>query len=74
MTIRQAQQIARSLGITVRRTGYGQELRVALSGRGNEPSAYYTDCPEDAAATALHMHTHQTGQPHGPLTPPAPVA
>lgn len=82
MNIRQAQQIARNLGISIRSTGHGKELRVSYSGRGNEPSACYTNCLSDACATAQHMADHASltrltqalACTQGRLTPPAPVA
>ena len=48
----------RAMGLTVRKTGYGNEIRVAyadLKGDEQEASAYYTDDREDAFYTAVRM-------------------
>lgn len=47
----------RSLGLSIRKTGYGNELRLAYKGRSvdTEASAYYTDDRDDALATAINM-------------------
>lgn len=49
----------RALGFKVTRTE--GEIRVAWP--GNESAAYYTDCPEDALATARHMVTETAPAP-----------
>lgn len=49
----------RALGFKVTRTE--GEIRVAWP--GNESAAYYTDCPEDALATARHMATETAPAP-----------
>lgn len=56
-TITQARREIRALGLTFSRNDDG-EIRVAWP--GNESAAYYTDCPEDALATAQHMAAEPT--------------
>lgn len=45
----------RALGLTIRRTGYGSEVRIAYRQRPNEVTAYYTDDLSDALGTARVM-------------------
>lgn len=54
MTIREAQAIARSLGVTISRTSTPGEFRVNVRG-GSEATAYYTDDIQDALDTARAM-------------------
>jgi hypothetical protein len=63
MTKTQAIQAIRALGMAVRPTGFGSELRVSYkmpdlsedSRLRAEASAYYTDDPQDAVDTATRM-------------------
>lgn len=64
-TYTQAAKAIRALGLTVSRSD--GEIRVAF--KGNESAAYYTDCPEDALATAQHMAA--TAAAHGAPAPDA---
>lgn len=44
----------RGLGLTMRATGCGREVRVNFKG-GDEATAYYTDDLSDALGTGQHM-------------------
>lgn len=58
LTFRAAREIVRGLGLTIRRTGYGSEMRVAdpsLPRARREAEAHYTDDLEDAIGTAAFM-------------------
>lgn len=58
LTFRAAREIVRGLGLTIRRTGYGKEVRVAdptLPPAQREAEAHYTDDLEDAIGTAAFM-------------------
>jgi hypothetical protein len=52
----------RNLGMTARKTGYGDEIRVAFRGANaiTEPSAAYVEDLDDAWATATSMQAHPT--------------
>lgn len=54
MTILEAKKEAAKIGMMIRRTGEGKELRVNFIG-GGENTAYYTDNIEDALGTARAM-------------------
>lgn len=45
-------------GMTAKATGYGSEIRVAKTGKGQEDAAYYTDDAEDAVETAKILAKH----------------
>jgi len=53
-TLKAAQATLRALGVTLRRTGYGPELRVNFRG-GREATACYTDDLDDALGTGREM-------------------
>jgi hypothetical protein len=53
MTLQEAKSIARHLGLTLRKVRSG-DYRVNFRD-GNETTAYYTDCLEDAVNTAVEM-------------------
>jgi hypothetical protein len=53
MTLHEAKSIARHLGLTLRKVGSG-DFRVNFRD-GNETTAYYTDCLEDAVNAAVEM-------------------
>lgn len=58
VSMTQAIRVIRGIGgMTARRTGEGKEIRVNFtdSNGDNENTAYYTDSPEDAIATAKAM-------------------
>jgi len=67
-TLKAAQATLRALGLTLRRTGYGPELRVNFRG-GREATACYTDDLDDALGTGREMArqrdaaTAATGRP-----------
>jgi hypothetical protein len=52
----------RDLGMTARKTGYGDEIRVAFHGANaiTEPSAAYVEDLEEALSTAQTMAAHPT--------------
>ena len=50
-------------GLRISPTGFGAEYRVAfmaLSGKAQEASAYYSDCLEDCLLTGIAMHRQAT--------------
>lgn len=53
-TLKAAQATLRALGVTLRRIGYGPELRVNFRG-GREATACYTDDLDDALGTGREM-------------------
>lgn len=58
LTFRAAREIVRGLGLTIRRTGYGSEMRVAdpsLPRARREEAAHYAYDLEDAVSTAIVM-------------------
>lgn len=55
MTVKDVIAQCRELGISARRTGYGQEWRIAYPGKGNEASAGYPESNDEAIALARHM-------------------
>jgi hypothetical protein len=54
MTLKAAQATLREIGISLRRTGWGRELRVNLR-CGREETACYTDDTDDAVGTGQAM-------------------
>jgi hypothetical protein len=48
-------------GITLRKTGLGNEIRVNYA-NGREATAYYTDDAQDALDTGLSMADHKDGK------------
>lgn len=57
LTIKEAKAIIRALGMTLRKTEYG-DFRVNYYYAG-EPSAYYTTDLQDAVDTAIAMKRHR---------------
>ena len=57
-TIKAAQATLRAIGISLRRTGWGHELRVNFRG-GREETACYTDDADDAVGTGQAMARHR---------------
>jgi len=57
-TIKAAQAMLRAIGISMRRTGCGPELRVNFR-CGREETAYYTDDADDAVSTGQAMAKHR---------------
>ncbi len=54
LTQKQVIAALKQIGLTMRATGYGKEVRVNYKG-GAEATAYYTDDLEDALGTGKHM-------------------
>jgi hypothetical protein len=66
LTFSSAREYIRKLGMTLVKTGYGDELRVRLL---NSPPGhgYFTDDLEDAVKTAEAMYKHNKILRTGPL-------
>ena len=67
MTIREAQAIARENGYTLRKTEY-EEYRVNIKG-GEEATANYTDCLDDAVSTLLFEAKREAAQAQEEVKP-----
>ena len=63
ITFEGARATVRALGFSLRRTGYGAEVRLARPGRGNEAGAHYTDDLEDAIGTATAWFEREEAGP-----------
>ena len=61
-TFKAAQATLRPLGVILRRTGYGPEVRVNFRG-GREATACYTDDLDDALATGREMARYRDAAP-----------
>jgi hypothetical protein len=57
MTLKALTAQVNALGMTIRKTGYGDEMRIAFPGKheATEPSAAYVDDRDEALSTAIAM-------------------